>query len=114
MTDSANATIGKSPTEMVFSTTLHLFPSPGDLAKPKQDVPAVTDYIQKIQDNIAITRGRHSKAKTKQTTYANKKQHPEPDYKVGVRRADRRRERQVRARPNKERISRDGLAMARQ
>ena len=31
-----------------------------------------------------------------------------------VRRADRRRERQVRARPNKERISRDGLAMARQ
>jgi hypothetical protein len=46
-------------------------------SKPKQDVPAVTDYIQKIQDNIAITRDR----KTKQTTYVNKQRRPEPNFK---------------------------------
>ena len=36
-----------------------------------------------IQDNIAIVRDRHAEAKMKQTTYANKKRSPEPDYKVG-------------------------------
>ena len=45
MNNFVNATTGKSPTEMVFDTTLRLFPSPGDLAKPKQDVPTVSHYI---------------------------------------------------------------------
>jgi len=83
MNNSVNATTGKSPTEMVFGATLRLFPSPRDLAKPKQDVPAVSEYIQRIQDNIALARDRHAEAKTKQTTYANKKRRPEPDFKVG-------------------------------
>jgi len=83
MNNSVNATTGKSPTELVFGTTLRLFPSPRDLAKPTQDVPAVTDYIQRIQDNIAMARDRHVAAKTKQTTYANKKRRPEPEYKIG-------------------------------
>ena len=83
MNNSVNATTGKSPTELVFGTTLRLFPSPRDLAKPTQDVPAVSDYIQQIHDNIAMARDRHAEAKTKQTTYANKKRRPEPDYKVG-------------------------------
>jgi hypothetical protein len=68
---------------MVFGATLRLFPSPRDLAKPAQDVPAVSDYIQRIQDNIAMARDRHAEAKTKQTTYANKKRRPEPDFKEG-------------------------------
>src|SRR5204862_2691517 len=72
MNNSVNATTGKSPTEMIFGATLRLFPSPRDLAKPTQDVPAVTDYIQRIQDNIAMARDRHAEAKIKQTTYANK------------------------------------------
>jgi hypothetical protein len=50
--NSANATTGKSPTEMAFGTTLRLFPSPcGDLAKPIHDVPAVFTYVQATQDN---------------------------------------------------------------
>jgi Chromo (CHRromatin Organisation MOdifier) domain len=43
----------------------------------------MSDYIQRIQDNVAIARDRHAEAKTKQTTYANKKWRPDPDFKVG-------------------------------
>ena len=83
MNNSVNATTGKSPTELVFGTTLHLFPLPQDLAKPVQDIPSVSEYIQRIQDYIAMARDRHAAAKTKQTTYANKKRRPDPEYKVG-------------------------------
>jgi hypothetical protein len=80
--NSVNATTGKSPTDLVFGTTLRLFPFPHDLATVIQDLPAVSDYIQRIQDN-AMARDRHAEAKTKQTTYANKKGRPDPHYKVG-------------------------------
>ena len=83
MNNSINATTGKSLTEMVYGTTLCLFLSPRDLAKSNQDVPTITNYIQTIQDNIAIARDHHVEAKTKQVTYANKKHSPEPDYRVG-------------------------------
>ena len=83
MNNSVNATTGKTPTELVFGTPLRLFPSPRDLAEPSVDIPAVTDYIQRIQDNISFARDRHAEAKTKQTTYANQKRRAEPDYKVG-------------------------------
>jgi len=83
MNNSVNATTRMTPTEMVYGTTLRLFPSPRDLTKPNHDVPAVTDYIQKIHDNIAFARDRHAEAKTKQTMHVNKKRNPEPDYNVG-------------------------------
>jgi len=83
MNNSVNATTGKTPTEMVYGTPLRLFPLPRDLARPNVDIPAVSDYIQRIQDNIAFARDRHVEAKTKQTTYANKSRREEPDYKVG-------------------------------
>jgi len=83
MNNSVNATTEKSPTELVFGATLHLFPSLRDLVTPVHNVPAVSDYIHRIQDNVAITRNRHAEAKTKQMTYANKKRHPDPDFKVG-------------------------------
>jgi hypothetical protein len=83
MNNSVNATTGKTPTELVYGTPLRLFPSPRDLAKANVDVPAVSDYIQRIQDNIAFARDRHAEAKTKQTTYANKSRQAEPDYKIG-------------------------------
>jgi hypothetical protein len=83
MNNSINATTGKTPTELVYGTPLRLFPSPNDLAKANLDLPAVSDYIQRIQDNIAFARDRHAEAKTKQTTYANKGRRPEPGYKVG-------------------------------
>lgn len=83
MNNSVNATTGKTPIELVYGTPLRLFPSPNDLAKPDLDVPAVSDYIQRIQDNISLTKDRHAKAKTKQTMYANRNRRAEPDYKVG-------------------------------
>jgi hypothetical protein len=57
MNNSVNATTGKSTTESVFGTTLRLFPSPRDLAKPTHDVSAVSDYMQSIQDNVALRTG---------------------------------------------------------
>ena len=65
MNNSVNTTTGKSPTELVFRTTLRLFPSTHDLTKPTQDVLAVSDYIQRIQDNIAMVRDHHAKVNTK-------------------------------------------------
>jgi len=83
MNNSVNATTGKTPTELVYGTPVRLFPSPSDLAKPNLDVPAVSDYIQRIQDNISLARDRHAEAKTRQTTYANRERRQEPEYKVG-------------------------------
>src|SRR5436190_22998720 len=83
MNNSINATTGKTPTEMIYETLLRLFPSSRDLAKVNLDISAVSDYIQRIQENITLTRDRHAEAKTKQTTYANKGRRKEPEYKVG-------------------------------
>jgi len=65
MNNSVNATTGKTPTELVYGTPPRLFPSVRDLAKPNLDIPAVSDYIQQIQDNIAFARDHHAEAKTK-------------------------------------------------
>jgi len=83
MNNSINATTGKTLIELVFRAPLHLFPSSRDLAKPSQNVPAVSNYIQRIQDNITMARDRHVTIKMKQMTYANSKWCPEPEYKVG-------------------------------
>ena len=48
-----------------------------------QDVPAVSEFIQGIQDNIAMARDRHVEVKTRQTTQANKERRLDPQYKVG-------------------------------
>jgi hypothetical protein len=66
MNNSVKATSGKTPNEMVYGTSLRLFPSPRDLAKSNLDVPAVSDYIQRIQDNIAFVmrRLRQSRPRT--------------------------------------------------
>ena len=55
MNNSTNATTGKTPTELVYGAPLRLFPSPKDIAKPEVDMPAVSDYIQRIQDNVALS-----------------------------------------------------------
>src|SRR5436305_14338619 len=71
----------KTPTELLYGTPIRLFPSINPHSKVT--VPAVTDYIQRIQDSIALARDMHAQAKTQQTTYANKRRRPEPQYKVG-------------------------------
>ena len=82
MNNSINATTEKSLIELVFRATLHQFPSPEDLAKPIQDATTISDYLQQIQANVAIARDCHTTTKTKQTTYANRKCHPDLKYKV--------------------------------
>jgi hypothetical protein len=83
MNNSINATTGKTPTEIVYGAPLRLVPSPCNLVKPTQDVPAVSNYIQRIQDYVEMARDRHAEAKTKQSSYSNKTRRQEPDYNVG-------------------------------
>ena len=59
-------TTSMTPTELVYGTPIRLFPSP--VNKAKIPVPSVTDYIQRIEDSIAIARDRHVIAKTNQTS----------------------------------------------
>ena len=83
MNNSVNATTGKTPTALAYGAPLLHFPSPRDIAQPDLHVPAVTDFVQRIQNNIALARDRHVEAKTKQTTSANRNRRTEPDYKIG-------------------------------
>jgi len=75
-----NTTTGKAPNELLYGTTVRLFPA---INPSSTNVPAVANYIEKVQESIAIARDNHTVAKTKQTTNANKHRREEPDYKVG-------------------------------
>ncbi len=81
MNNSVNAMTSKTPTELLYNTPIQLFP----LVNPhsKVTVPMVTDYIQRIQDSIALAWVMHAQAKTQQMTYANKHRRPESQYKIG-------------------------------
>jgi hypothetical protein len=78
--NSVNATTAKTPTEMLYGTTLRLFPTP--IPEPSR-VPAVEDYIENIQESIKIAKDGHVAAKTHQTTRANKRRRPDPALNVG-------------------------------
>src|SRR5436305_12449888 len=80
MNNSVNAMTSKTLTKLLYDISIRLFPSINPHSKVT--VPAVTDYIQRIQDFIALARDMHAQAKTQQTTYANKRRRPEPQYKV--------------------------------
>ncbi len=80
MNNSVNATTGKAPNEMLYGTTVRLFPT---INSNSVNVPAVAEYIEEIQESIAIARDNQAIAKTKQTTNANKHRREEPQYKVG-------------------------------
>ena len=80
MNNSVNATTGKAPNELLYGTTVRLFPT---VNPNSTNVPAVADYIERIQESIAIARDNHTVAKTRQTTNANKHRREEPEYKVG-------------------------------
>ena len=80
MNNSVNTTTGKAPNELLYGTTVRLFPT---IQSQSTIAPAVADYIENIQESIAIARDNHTIAKTKQTTNANKHRREEPPYKVG-------------------------------
>jgi hypothetical protein len=81
MNNSVNATTSKTPTELLYGTPIRLFPRVAP--SPNSRVPAVDEYINRIQESIAIARDNHVDAKTYQTTYANRSRRKEPEYKVG-------------------------------
>jgi hypothetical protein len=83
MNNSVNATTHQTPTEMLYGTSIRLFPR---LQTPiDTPVPAVADFIERINESIAIAKDNHLTAKTIQTQQANKSRRPEPEYKVGDR-----------------------------
>jgi hypothetical protein len=80
MNNSVNATTGKTPTELLYGTTVRLFPV---VNMEKATLPAIANYLERIQESINIAKEGHRTAKTKQTVYANQHRREDPEYKVG-------------------------------
>ena len=75
MNNSINATTKMTPTQLLFGTSICLFPS----FRPKEidtHVPAVTEFIERINESVAIAKDNHLAAKTVQAHYANKHRRP--------------------------------------
>src|SRR5947207_15422634 len=71
-----------TPTQLLFCTSLRLFPS----FTPRtidMKVPAVADFIERINESVAIAKDNHLTAKTVQARNANKYKSPESKYKIG-------------------------------
>jgi len=69
MNNSVNATTGISPTELLYGTHLRLVPHPADTTST---VPAVTDFLEKINESVQLAKDRHVIAKTHQAIQANR------------------------------------------
>ena len=80
MNNSVNATTGISPTELLNGTHLRLVPHPADTTST---VPAVTDFLEKINESVQLAKDRHVIAKTRQAIQANRQRRAEPNYQVG-------------------------------
>jgi len=82
MNNSVNATTKMTPTQLLFGTSIRLFPSfrSSEIDTP---VPAVSDFIERINESVDIAKDNQLAAKTLQAHNANKHRRPEPDYKVG-------------------------------
>ena len=80
--NSVNATTDYTPTEMVYGSSVRLFPSFHEVT-PDTPVPAVTELLEQISESIAIARDNHLAAKTVQTRNVNRKRRQEPKWKVG-------------------------------
>ena len=82
MNNSINATTKMTPTQLLFGTSIRLFPS----FRPKvtdTHVPAVTAFIERIHESVTIAKDNHLAAKTVQAHHANKHRRPDPKFKVG-------------------------------
>jgi transposase InsO family protein len=83
--NSVNATTKLTPNDLLYGTTVRLFP---DLRRPVDStVPAVADYLEQILEQInyavAVTKDNRLAAQTNQTRYANRRRREEPRYNVG-------------------------------
>jgi hypothetical protein len=81
MNNSVNATTELSPTELIYGTSIRLFPTIDTSMNTK--VPETADFIERINESQAIARDAHLTAKTIQTRQGNKKRRREPSYKEG-------------------------------
>src|SRR5205814_10581802 len=82
MNKSVNATTTRTPTLLLFGTSVRHFPSI-TLKSIDTKVPAVSEFIERINESVAIAKDNHLAAKTVQAHNANKNRRPEPEYKVG-------------------------------
>ena len=82
MNNSINATTKMTPTQLLFGTRIRLFSS-FRLSAIDNHVSAVTEFIQQINESVAIAKDNHLAAKTVQAHNANKHRCPKPKYKVG-------------------------------
>ena len=80
MNNSTNATMTKTLTELLYGVPIWLLPAPID---SRSEVPAVTEFLDKINDSLVLAKDQHMIAKTRQTTQANRHGHPEPTYWLG-------------------------------
>ena len=69
MNNSINATMGKSPMELLYGTHLRLFPHP---ANASSAIPAVTHFLEKINESVQLAKDCHIIAKIHQATQANR------------------------------------------
>ena len=81
MNNSINVTTGKSPMELLYGTHVRLIPHPADTSST---VPAITDFLEKIDESVQLAKDRHVIAKTHQATQENRRRHAEPNYRVEI------------------------------
>ena len=79
MNNSVNATTGMTPTELLYGTSLRLVPHP---ANTHSEFPAVTEFLERIDEAVTHAQDQHAVAKTRQATQANKHRRADPEYKV--------------------------------
>ena len=69
MNNSVNATTQQTPTEMLYGTSIRLFPAVGNA---QTNIPAVADFVDGINESIAIAWDNHTVAKDRQARQANR------------------------------------------
>lgn len=83
--NSINASTSLAPNELLYGTTVHLFPN---IKTPvKSLMPSVDEYLnqilERIDDAVAIAKDNRLVAKTNQIKYTNRGRREEPVYSVG-------------------------------
>jgi len=80
MNNSINMTTGRSLMELLYGTHVRLIPHPTDAFGP---VPAVIDFLKKINESVQLAKDHHVIAKIRQAIQANRRRRAEPNYQVG-------------------------------
>jgi hypothetical protein len=82
MNNSTNAATQQNPTEMLYGTRIRLLPAL-EKTDTETTVPVLTEFIDRINESIAIAKDNHLAAKMIQTRQANRTRRPDPGYEAG-------------------------------